>query len=362
MNQEDCTTKDTKGKHLCLWERKEIERAIRRGASIGGIARALGRNKSTISREVKRGTVLQRKRRYYEPIKKEHREGRDDYMEKRVYLADAGQANAEKNTGRRGGKYKLSEDMELVRYIENQILNEKWSPAMITGWLQGQGHNFKTTVCFKTIYNYIDRGQLAVKNINLLLKVRLKPKKKRIRQRKRVFGKSIEQRPAEVNDRQEFGHWEGDTILGKEQKSIALTLVERKTRKGFILPLKDKSALSVIAAFKTLKELLYYEKLFKTITFDNGSEFADCHKLETENLQVYFAHPYSAYERGANENYNGIIRRYIPKGKDLSQYSPSDLNRINNQIDSLPRKHHNYKTAQMMFDLELEKIFGYPAG
>jgi IS30 family transposase len=358
MNRDDFSIEKRKGKHICLWEREEIEKALRRGAGVRSIARTLGRSASTVSREIKRGSVPQRIEKKYQFSKK------DDvgYIEKEMYFADTGQTVAMNNTSRRGGKYKLFEDMELVRYIENQILNEKWSPAMITGWLQGQGHNFKTMVCFKTIYNYIDRGQLAVKNINLLLKVRLKPKKKRIRQRKRILGKSIEQRPAEVNDRQEFGHWEGDTILGKEQKSIALTLVERKTRKGFILPLKDKSALSVIAAFKTLKELSYYEKLFKTITFDNGSEFADCHKLETENLQVYFAHPYSAYERGANENYNGIIRRYIPKGKDLSQYSQSDLNRINNQIDSLPRKHHNYKTAQMMFDLELEKIFGYPAG
>ena len=356
MNQEDCTTKSGKGKHLCLWERKEIESAIRRGASISGIARALGRNKSTISREVKRGTVLQRKRRYYEPIKKEHREGRDDYSEKRVYFADTGQANAEKNTGRRGGKYKLFEDMELVRYIEDKILKEKWSPAAITGWLSAQGHNFKTIVCFKTIYNYLDRGQLAVKNIDLLLKVRIKRKEKRVRQRKRVLGRSIEQRPAEVSDRQEFGHWEGDTVVGKKHKSAILTLVERKTNKGFMLSMQDKSASSVIESFRALKELPYYDKLFKSITFDNGSEFADCHKLETETLQIYFAHPYSAFERPVNENYNGIIRRYIPKGKDMGRYTQTDLNRINNQIDSLPRKRHNYKTAEMMFNLELENI------
>jgi len=192
--------------------------------------------------------------------------------------------------------------------------------------------------------------------------VRIKPKKKRIRQQKRKLGRSIEQRPAEVNDRKEFGHWEGDTVIGKGHKSAVLTLVERKTTKGFILPLLNNSARSVTDAFRTLKELPCYDKLFKSITFDNGSEFADCHKMETENLQIYFAHPYSAFERGANENYNGMIRRYIPKGRDLNQYSQSDLNRINNQIDSLPRKRHNYKTAQMMFDLELEKIFGYPAG
>lgn len=256
----------------------------------------------------------------------------------------------------------MFKDMELVKYIEDQILKEKWSPAAITGWLKTQGHNYKTMVCFKTIYNYIERGQLAVKNIDLLLKVRLKPKKKRVRQRKRILGRSIEQRPAEVNGRLEFGHWEGDTVIGKEQKSAILTLVERKTNKGIILSLKDKSASSVTSAFQSLKELPHYDKLFKSITFDNGSEFADCYNMETDNLQIYFAHPYSAFERPVNENYNGLIRRYIPKGVDLKQYSQSDLNRINYQIDTLPRKRHNYKTAEMMFNLELEKNFSYPMG
>ena len=251
--------------------------------------------------------------------------------------------------------------MELVRYIEEKILKDKWSPAMVIGWLNLRKHNYKTMVCFKTVYNYIERGQLAVKNIDLLLKPRLKVKKRRIRQQKRILGKSIELRPAEVETREEFGHWEGDTVIGKEHKSAILTLVERKTNKGFMLSLKDKSSASVTEAFKPLKELPDYDKLFKSITFDNGSEFADCHKLETDNLQIYFAHPYSAFERPVNENYNGIIRRYIPKGKDMSQYTQSDLNRINNQIDTLPRKRLNYKTAQMMFDTELEKIFGYTA-
>ena len=358
MNQGYFNTEERKGKHLCKWERGEIEKALLRGASMRSIARVLGRSASTVSREIKRGTVTQRVSKEYISSK------RDDpgYTEKEVYFADTGQAAARNNTGRRGGKYKLFEDMELVRYIEDKILKEKWSPAAIIGWLKAQGHKFKTMVCFKTIYNYIERGQLAVKNIDLLLKVRLRPKKRRTRQRKRILGISIEQRPHSVNDRQEFGHWEGDTVVGKQHKSAILTLVERKTNKGFMLSLKDKSTLAMTEAFQRLKELPYYDNVFKSITFDNGSEFADCHKLETENLKIYFAHPYSAFERPVNENYNGIIRRYIPKGKDMNRYSQSDLNRINNQIDSLPRKRHKFKTAEMMFNAELEKFCCYPAG
>jgi len=271
MNRGYFTTEKRKGKHLCLWEREEIEKAMERGAGIRSIGRALGRSASTISREVKRGTVLQRKKKAYISSKAED----PGYTEKPVYFADTGQTVAWNNTGWRGGKYKLFKDAELVRHIENMILKEKWSPEMIIGRLKTQGHNYKTIVCFKTIYNYIDRGQLAVKNIDLLLKPGLKVKKRRIRQRKRVLGNSIEQRPQEVNDRQEFGHWEGDTVVGKEHKSAILTLVERKTDKGIILELKDKSAAAVTAAFAPLKALPHYNKLFKSITFDNGSEFAE---------------------------------------------------------------------------------------
>jgi len=357
MNQEHFSTSAQKGKHLCLWEREEIEKALRCGAGIRSIAKVLGRSASTISREIKRGTVKQRIRKEYVSSK------RNDlgYIEKEIYFADTGQTAARNNTGRRGGKYKLFEDMKLVRYIEEKILKDKWSPAMVIGWLKEQGHDFKIMVCFKTVYNYIDRGQLTVKNIDLLLKPRLKVKKRRIRQQKRILGKSIELRPLEVETREEFGHWEGDTIIGKGRNSAVLTLVGRKTNKGFMLYLKDRRACSVMKAFSYLSDELKGTRLFKTVTFDNGSEFADCSKLESDGIGVYFARPYSAYERGINENYNGIIRRYIPKGKDLNALTQSDLIRINNQIDTLPRKRHNFKTAQMMFDRELENIFGYTA-
>ncbi len=356
MNQEHDTTEKRNGKHLCLWERKEIEAARRRGAGIREIARALNRNPSTVCREIKRGSVTQRKEKTYISSRVDD----PDYIEQQIYFADTGQRVARNNTGRRGGKYKLFQDPGLVRYIEDKILREKWSPAAVTGWLNEQGHGFATMVCFKTVYNYIERGQLAVKNIDLLQKVRRKTKKKRIRQQRRMLGRSIDERPATVNERQEFGHWEGDTMVGKGHKSAILTLVERKTNKGIMLALKDKSASAVTAALATLKDLPYYARLFRSITLDNGSEFVHCAALETESLHIYFAHPYSAWERGANENYNGIIRRYIPKGKDMTHYTQADLNRINHQIDSLPRKRHGYKTAEMMFNTELEKLALYP--
>jgi IS30 family transposase len=244
--------------------------------------------------------------------------------------------------------------MELVKYIEQKILVDKYSPDAVIGSLP-EGR-FKIKVCTKTVYNYIDRGLLRVKNIDLLMKVKLKPKKRRIRAYKRQLGRSIDLRPPSVETREEFGHWEGDTIVGKDHKGAILTLVERKTNKGFMIKIKDMSASSVSEAFKQLKDKMY---LFKTITFDNGSEFADCSQLETE---IYYAHPYSAYERGINENYNRMIRRFIPKGRSFDSIDQETLNRINNWIDTYPRKRLGYKSAEQVFTQELENFFLYPSG
>ncbi len=357
MDQMNCITEASKGKHLCLWERKEIEKAVGRSASIRSIARALNRSASTISREIGRGSVSQRRTSQY--ISK--RADDPGYTESMIYFAETGQCCAANNTGRRGGKYKLFEDMEFIRYIENCILEKKWAPASILGGLKANGHSFKTMVCFKTVYNYIDRGLLAVRNIDLPLKPGLRVKKQRNREHKRILGNSIDLRPKHIDDRLEFGHFEGDCIVGQEGKSAAMTLTERKTRKGFILALKDKTAQSVMDALREFKTHIP-AGLIKSITFDNGSEFARCHELDGAGTQIYFAHPYSAYERGGNENYNGIIRRYIPKGKDLSVFTQADLNRINKNIDTLPRKCLNYQTAESMFNRELKKNFSYPMG
>lgn len=349
MNRDKYTTDGEKGKHLCLWERKEIAKALLRGAGVREIARALERSPSTISREIKRGSVPQRR------LVKSHSKRVDIPLEvtENRYFSDVGQRVARNNTGRRGGKYKLFEDMYFVRYIEDKILKDRWSPDAITGWIKTQGITFMTSVCTKTIYNYIDRGLLAVKNIDLLLKPRLKQKKKRIRQHKRQLGTSIDFRPKEIETREEFGHWEGDTVVGKDQKSAILTLVERQTTEGFILKLKDRSASTVNNAIRGLQKVLG-SMTFKSITFDNGSEFSRAHKLERYGTQIYFAHPYSAYERGGNENYNGIIRRYFKKGTDFRTVTQAQLNRVNHAINALPRKKHGYKTAEMMFIAALE--------
>ena len=172
MNQEHYTTKKRKYVHLNLCERKEIERCVKSGCSISAIARALGRHKSTISREIKRGSVTQRKAKYSKPIKKEHLENWLPYKEFKAYFAETGNELARANKSRSGGKYKLFKDMELVKYIEQKILIDKYSPDTVIGSLP-QGR-FKIKVCTWTVVKQID-----TKKRNIIRKLSLEDCKKK---------------------------------------------------------------------------------------------------------------------------------------------------------------------------------------
>ncbi|WP_262947442.1 IS30 family transposase, partial [Xenorhabdus indica] len=159
---------------------------------------------------------------------------------------------------------------------------------------------------------------------------------------------SIEKRPKCVDKKQRIGDWEGDTIVGKDHKSALLTLVERKSLFTFIIKLEDKTAKGVAKA--ATRHLSGIKNKIKTMTFDNGLEFAE-HALISKNLEakVYFAHPYSPWERGINENTNGLIRDYFPKGTDFNQVSEREVNLVANRLNNRPRKTRNYKTPNELF-------------
>ncbi len=164
-----------------------------------------------------------------------------------------------------------------------------------------------------------------------------KPKQKQVKTASRPpAGESIERRPIEIFSRTSFGHWEMDSVVGKQKsKPILLVLTERLTRYEIIIPLPDKTAASVINALNELeKEYGYlFHLVFKTITVDNGSEFSDCKGMERsingniKRTKIYYCHPYSSWERGSNENQNKLIRRYFPKGTDFSEVSGESLKR-----------------------------------
>lgn len=232
------------------------------------------------------------------------------------------------NTGR---KSKLLTVQKILEYAEERILKDKWSPDAIIGYVLT--HNIfskEEVVSTKTLYNYIDQKILKVRNIHLCDKVKRSPKKdEKNKVNKRKFGKSIELRDPSVELKEELGHWEIDlVILGKSSSEALLTLVERKSRKLIVKLVKNRTADEIC---RVLADILneYPKDVFKSITSDNGSEFA---KLTEVFDETCYAHPYSSYERGSNERHNGLIRRFIPKGTTFNSISLKIIRRVKNGV------------------------------
>ena len=209
--------------------------------------------------------------------------------------------------------------------------------------------------CTTTLYQWIDRGIMRTKNMDLLEKLSRKIKKKNPghRSNRRVLGKSIDERPKAIDSRESFGHWEIDTVVGNKTKSdaVLLTLAERKTRFEIIMKLNGKDAQSVDQAVHELQERAGddFSHLFKTITSDNGSEFAGLHEAVQDAVDVYFSHPYASWERGTSENQHKLIRRFIPKGSSISAVKESRLKRIEQWMNDYPRKILNYQSPHDCF-------------
>lgn len=336
-----------KGQHLKLAERIEIQTLHRQGYSNRSIARLIKRSHATINNEIKRGIARQVKI------------VSGKYVYKDYYFAQTGQAIYMKNRSACGRKFKLIKAQAFISYAEKKILKEKWSPDVIVGHArQNKLYPIDEMVCTGSLYNYIDSGLLKVKNIDLLLKVRRKTKKERTRQNKRNLGKSIEERPEVIGERTEFGHWEIDTVLGKKSKTepVLLTLTERVTRYQMIIKIGSKNEEDVNKAITSLFDQTENAKqLFKSFTADNGSEFSGLSNVVDKLSDVYFAHPYSSWERGTNENHNGIIRRFLPKGKAISLIYDDTIDRMSNWMNNLPRKILNYQTPTDLFIRYVEK-------
>ncbi|QSQ08658.1 hypothetical protein H0A61_00996 [Koleobacter methoxysyntrophicus] len=336
------TTSSRTFKHLSEFERGQIYVLLKEGYSQAEIAKKLGRHRSTISREIKRGTTTQK---------------RSDLTTYETYFPETGQAVYEKNRSACGRKLKALQAEAFLKYAEKKILEDKWSPDVVVGSARISGQFDKDSmVCTRTLYNYIDQCLLKVRNINLPLKTRRKPKKTGSRKNKRLYGKSISERPQTVDERNEFGHWEIDTVIGKRTGDQALlTLTERKTRHNLIMPLESKCAEAVDEVINQLKKQYgpLFTQVFKSITADNGSEFSN---LDNIGIDVYFTHPYSAWERGTNERHNGLIRRFIPKGKAIRDLTIDQIESVQNWCNHLPRKILGYKTPAQLFEQEIQQL------
>ena len=329
MEQLNCTTKRLKYKHLTERDRYRLEGCLETKLSITEIAIKLNIHKATIYREIKRGSIVRLT---------------SELTEYTAYRANAAQRDYESKVTNRKRSLKIEKDKALEEYIRKKLLSSRCSPDVVIGRIKQKGLKFKTTICTKTLYNYIDRGVLSgISNASLWEK--RKRRKRRHRQASRIAlrnkdSRSIEERPEEINRRLGYGHWEGDCIAGRRngKKDALFTLSERMSREQIIIKIASLTQASILAAMNKLEAGYgqHFKDKFKSITFDNGGEFLDWEAIERSGLNgqkrtlVYFAHPYSAWERGTNENQNKMVRRFIPKGTDIAKISEKELKEIEN--------------------------------
>ncbi|MFP4473832.1 MAG: IS30 family transposase [Candidatus Omnitrophota bacterium] len=346
MEPKDCSTKSKKYKHLSESERYKIEALLEGKKTVKEIAWLLRRNRATIYREIRRGTVS----------RIQH-----DLSEKDQYRANVAQRKYQELGKHKERSLKIGKDRRLERYIRKKILNKKYSPDAIIGEIKQKGLKFEGMICTKTLYNYIDAGIFSgVSNESLWEKRKKKRGYKTISRVSRTnrMARRITERPLAAEMREEYGHWEGDCVRGPlGTKAGLLTLTERKTLEEIIIKLKRMTQKEVRKAINRL-ERKYGSKFrikFKSITFDNGVEFLDWESLESSILEpgkkrtiTYFAHAYSSWERGSNEVQNRMIRRFIPKGTDIADVSSQKIKRIENWMNNYPRKKLGYRTAKQM--------------
>lgn len=344
MCQNNNTTKEKKFKQINYTERLLIERwhNIDKKSNVE-IGKLLGRPESSIRREIERGKV---------------KNLTSELKEIWVYSADVAQKKCDYNKTGKGPQLKINKDFKFKEYIENGIKIERKSPEILLAEIIEKGLKFVTKVCAKTIRNNIHQGNIfEITEKDMIYKKEYKNKNKEKKVCNKIPAeKSIEFRPEEANTREEYGHWEGDLVIGKREKSSALfTLTERKTREEIIVKIPSKKAEHIIVALDKLERRFKknFAKKFKSITFDNGAEFRDYKGLERsydkrrkeKRTTVYYAHPYCSGERGSNENNNRLIRRFIPKGTDITQISEEYIQWIEDWMNNLLRPMFGFKSA-----------------
>lgn len=349
----NCSTKNKKYKHLTYSERVQIQRWFNKDMkTTKEIAILLNKSQRTIQREIKRGLVENR-----------------NYLWEVIYVysADIAQNNYDYNIKAKGPELKIENDERLMKFIETTTLVLKWSPEAIVGFINDRNLKFNNPISSKTIRSYIKKDVFYnIKSDHYIFK---KSNKKygsrKIVSCKVPAEKSIEFRPESANLRNELGHWEGDLVVGKRsgKNAVLLTLVERLSRKIKVIKIKDKKSSSVIKAFNSLeKEYKFnFSNEFKSITFDNGSEFLDYKAIEksiykkiNKRTIIYYAHPYCSFERGTNENGNRMIRRWIKKGEDINKYTHKEIKEIENWINNYPRKIFDYQSSNMIYSKKIK--------
>ena len=343
-------------KDLTLTQRRDLETLLKAGYHKKTIAKQLGVCLATVYNEIKRGECTQKVYSYTDYWGERH------YKQITVYSADKAEYNYRLNQSAHGAPLKIGNDFELVREIENRVINEKISACAALGRIKRE-NACRTVISKTTLYRYIRTGYIFTRLT--MQDVKLKPKHHQKATIKRApRGTSIEKRPAEIAERNTFGHWEMDCVVGKQgTKETILAFTERLTRYEIVFKMPDHKAATVVHFVNKLEKRYgkNFRKLFKSITVDNGVEFSDFEKLEKsiyggKRTNVYYCHPYTSCERGSNERLNREIRRLIPKGTDLSIYSDKQIKAVETWVNAYPREIFGYATSAELFAAQLQAI------
>lgn len=346
LNTTTITPNRERGQHLGLEERVSIKIYKKLGYSLRQIGQAINCAASTVLNELRRGTGVRNGNRGRFP----------------EYSATRGQANYEINRSRCHKPHKADPDSPFIQWVVRQVKKKHWSLDVCVGFARKKKlFPDDQIVCTKTLYNELWARNLPLTLFDVPEALSRKPRKKPNRQNKRAFGKSIDERPEEVMERIECGHWEIDTVVGHRsgKESVVLTLVEKVTDFYLAIKIPGKNTESVMTAMEVLQEE-YGERfatIFKTITADNGTEFERLSELEEYGVSIYFAHPYSSWERGQNERHNRLFRRFVPKGASIDHYSAEQILSFADEMNALPRKVLGYSTPEELFDEFLDQVY-----
>ena len=364
MSQVYCIRRRRKGKHLTFEEREELEAIVTKNnkkpkkdkLSQRQMAKRMGVSPATLSRELKRGKVILRDTQWRDVVSYSAMKAQDDYDEK---------ASA------KGPHLKIGNNRELAEKIEDRIVDEKYSPYAAIQSLKDDPSYERTPISVRTLYNYIENDYLPNVTKEDLPRKGKSSKRKYTRVTKRikdVDAKRIDDRPKEADERSELGHWEMDCVESGRGKGRAclLVLVERMSRQTLIYKLPSQTQKEVKRQLDKIEKEIgvnRFKKMFKSITVDNGSEFLDWRSLEKScvstkdvlRTQIYYCHPYCSWERGTNEQINGHIRRFIPKGCTIAEYSKRIILEIQEWLNNYPRKILDGKSANEIVQKESKR-------
>lgn len=335
-----------RGQHIQSGERGAIQRLSRLGYSLRQIGEACNCSASTVLNELRRGT----------PPRKSNKGRAPGYSAKR------GEAVYTANRSRCRKPHKIDCCTAFIDWVVQQVREHRWSLDACVGYARlHQLFKVEEMVSTKTLYNELWAGRLPLTLFEVPDALKRRCAKGKHRMNKRLKGRSIEARPAVVDARTEMGHWEVDTVVGQRggKEAVVFTLVERVTDNYIAMRIPGKTSEAVQGAMQTLHAEFggHFADVFKTITADNGSEFEAFAQTEQWGTKVYFAHPYSSWERPVNERHNGLLRGFIPKGVSIERFTPPQILTFADEINGRPRKRLGYQTPEELFEAFLDSIY-----